>query len=75
MGAYSDVSYLEEAIIKFRVFSNGEIEFIELFGTDGSTCVESISAGIVSGPKWEVADRYESIDIEVPFKVLYPYWY
>jgi hypothetical protein len=75
LDVYSDVAYLEEAIIKFRVFRNGNIEFIELFGTDGSNCVESISADITSGPKWQVAERYESIDIEVPFKVLYPYWY
>lgn len=72
---HSNIATLEEAIIKFRVFDDGNIEFIELFGADASGCAEQISADITNGPKWQLAEHYESIDIEVPFKVLYPYWY
>ena len=72
---FQNVDYLEEAIIKFRVFNNGDIEFIELFGTDGGDCVDHVSSEIIAGPRWDVADHYESIDVEIPFKVLYPYWY
>ena len=69
----ANVDHLEEAILKFRVFQDGKIEFLEFFGTYQSDCVEQVSAEVINGPKWEVKEFYESIDIEVPFKVLYPY--
>jgi len=69
----SDHEHLEEGIIKFRVFDDGQIEFLEFFGTQAGDCVQDISASVVQGPKWEIKDFYESLDIEVPFKTLYPY--
>lgn len=72
---YRSVDYLEEAVIKFRVHQDGNIEFIELFGVTDNACVSDIHDQIVSGPSWNVADPYQSIDVEVPFKVLHPYWY
>jgi len=69
----SNVDHLEEGVIKFRVHRDGNIEFLDFFGTQANDCVESISASVIHGPKWEVKEFYESLDIEVPFKTLYPY--
>ncbi len=70
---YKNADHLEDVSIKFRVFKNGAVEFIELFGVENAQCIKTISAAITSGPKWELQEYYESIDIEVPFKVLYPF--
>ncbi|MCP4124240.1 MAG: hypothetical protein GY751_21040 [Bacteroidetes bacterium] len=69
----SNVDHLEEGVIKFRVHKDGNIEFLDFFGTQADDCVQSISASVIHGPKWEVKGFYESLDIEVPFKTLYPY--
>ena len=73
LDTYKNVSYLEDVSIKFRVYKDGKIEFLELFGVDNAQCIESVKASITDGPSWEIKDYYESIDIEVPFKVLYPF--
>ena len=72
---YQSVDYLEEAVIKFRIFENGDIEFIELFGVPSVDCTYDVETSIVSGPKWNLEEPYEAIDIEIPFKVLHPYWF
>lgn len=71
--SYKNPDHLEEVLIKFRVHKDGEIEFLELFGVEHEQLIEEIKEAISKGPKWELQDYYESIDIEVPFKVLYPF--
>ncbi|MEZ5024462.1 MAG: hypothetical protein R2728_14635 [Chitinophagales bacterium] len=73
MDSYKNPDHLEEVLIKFRVYKDGEIEFLELFGVENEELIEEIKDAISKGPKWELQDYYESIDIEVPFKVLYPF--
>lgn len=70
---YKNVEYLEEVLIKFRIHKSGDIEFLELFGVNNEQCIDAVSKAITEGPTWELKDYYESIDVEVPFKVLYPY--
>ncbi len=70
---YRNLDALEESVLKFRVSSDGKVQFLEFFGINNTECVSAIDQSLVEGPKWELLDFYESVDIEVPFKVLYPY--
>ena len=70
---YRNLDYLEESVLKFRVSKDGKIEFLEFFGINESECVNTVETSLANGPKWELLDFYESVDIEVPLKVLYPY--
>ncbi|MEZ5004621.1 MAG: hypothetical protein R2730_16450 [Chitinophagales bacterium] len=71
--SYKNTEHLEEVLIKFRVYKTGEVEFLELFGIENEQCIDEIKKAISKGPKWQLQDYYESIDIEIPFKVLYPF--
>ncbi|MCB0501887.1 MAG: hypothetical protein KDD32_04350, partial [Bacteroidetes bacterium] len=71
--SYKNTDHLEEVLIKFRVYKTGEVEFLELFGIENEQCIDEIKKAISKGPKWQLQDYYESIDIEIPFKVLYPF--
>lgn len=71
--SYKNTDHLEEVLIKFRVHKTGEVEFLELFGIENEQCIDEIKKAISKGPKWQLQDYYESIDIEIPFKVLYPF--
>ena len=75
LDTYKNAAYLEEVLLKFRVYKSGEVEFLELFGVNSEECIESVSKAISEGPSWELKEYYESIDVEVPFKVLYPYMF
>lgn len=70
---YPNSQVLEEVVLKFRVHQNGDVELLELFGVNNQTISNQIAVALSEGPKWQLAEHYESIDVEVPFKVLFPY--